>query len=117
MFQRRAVCLCWSCGRGGIHMKSSLLALALLTAAATQALAQETTQGQMCAGVAVMPAPAGDVQNRMLSDDAEVTDLVGVAKKTIEPGHAMGHGQLILSARLRHHAAVEYRRSPTPPMV
>jgi mannose-6-phosphate isomerase-like protein (cupin superfamily) len=91
--------------------------LALLTAAAAQASAQETTQGQMCTGVAVMPLPAGDVPNRMLSDDAEITDLIGVAKKTIEPGQAMGHGQLVLSARMRHHAAVEYRRSPTPPMV
>ena len=95
----------------------ALLVLALLTAAATQASAQETTQGQMCAGVAVMPPPAGDAQNRMLSDDAEVADLVGVAKKAIAPGQAMGHGQVVLSARLRHHAAVEYRQSPTPPMV
>jgi len=52
-------------------MKSSLPALALLTAAA-QASAQETTQGQMCANIAVMPPPAGDAPNRMLSDDAEV---------------------------------------------
>lgn len=98
-------------------MKFSLLALALLTAAIAQAPAQETTQGQMCAGVAVMPQPTGDAPNRMLSDDAEVADLVGVARKTIEPGQAMGHGQLMLSARLGHHAAVEYRRSSTPPMV
>ena len=98
-------------------MKSLLLVLTLLTAAAAQASAQETTQGQMCAGVAVMPSPAGEAQNRMLSDDSEVADLVGVAKKTIAPGQAMGHGQLVLSARLGHHAAVEYRRSSTPPMV
>jgi mannose-6-phosphate isomerase-like protein (cupin superfamily) len=104
-------------------MKSSplalaLLTLALLTAAAAQASAQETTQGQMCAGVAVMPAPAGAApQDRMLSDDAEVAGLVDVAKAAIAPGEAMGHGQVALSARLRHHAAVEYRRSPTPPMV
>jgi mannose-6-phosphate isomerase-like protein (cupin superfamily) len=98
-------------------MKSSLLALALLTAAAAQAPAQETTQGQMCAGVAVMPQPAGDAPNRMLSDDAEVADLVGVSKKVITPDRAMAKGQLVLSARLGHHAAVEYRRSSTPPMV
>jgi mannose-6-phosphate isomerase-like protein (cupin superfamily) len=98
-------------------MKSSLLALALLTAAVAQAPAQETTQGQMCAGVAVMPQPVGDAQNRMLSDDAEVADLVGVSKKSITPDQAMAKGQLVLSARLRHHAAVEYRQSSTPPMV
>ena len=98
-------------------MKSSLLALALLTAAAAQVSAQETTQGQMCAGVAVMPPPAGDAPNRMLSDDAEVTDLVGVSRKIITPDQAMAKGQLALSARLGHHAAVEYRRSSTPPMV
>jgi hypothetical protein len=53
-------------------MKSSLLVLALLAAAAALASAQENTQGQMCAKVAVMPPPAGDAENRMLSDDAEV---------------------------------------------
>jgi oxalate decarboxylase/phosphoglucose isomerase-like protein (cupin superfamily) len=98
-------------------MKSSLLALVFLTAAAAQSSAQETTQGQMCATVAVMPSPAGDPHNRMLSDDAEVADRVGVSKKTIAPGQAMGHGQVVLNAGLLHHAAVEYRRSPTPPMV
>src|ERR1017187_3749207 len=98
-------------------MKSSLLALALLTAAFAQASAQETTQGQMCAKVAGMPPPAGDGPNRMLADDAEVGDRVVVSKKTTAPGQAMGHGQVVLSAGLLHHAAVEYRRSPTPPMV
>jgi mannose-6-phosphate isomerase-like protein (cupin superfamily) len=99
-------------------MKSSLLVLTLLIAAAAQASSQETTQGQMCSAVAVMPPPAGNApQDRMLSDDAELTGLVDVAKETIAPGEAMGHGQVALSARLRHHAAVEYRRSPTPPMV
>jgi mannose-6-phosphate isomerase-like protein (cupin superfamily) len=99
-------------------MKSSLLALALLTAAAAQSSAQETTQGQMCAKVAVMPpAPAGDAQNRMLSDDAEVADRVGVSKNIITPDQAMAPGQVVLRAGLLHHVAVEYRRSPTPPMV
>ena len=98
-------------------MKSSLLALALLTAAAAQASAQETTQGKVCAKVAVMPPPAGDAQNRMLSDDAEVADRVGVSKKIITPDQAMAKGQVVLSAGLLHHAAVEYRRSSTPPMV
>jgi oxalate decarboxylase/phosphoglucose isomerase-like protein (cupin superfamily) len=97
-------------------MKSSLLALAVLTAA-TQVSAQETTQGQMCAKVAVMPSPAGIAQNRMLSDDAEVADRVGVSKKVITPDQAMAKGQVVLSAGLLHHAAVEYRRSSTPPMV
>jgi mannose-6-phosphate isomerase-like protein (cupin superfamily) len=98
-------------------MKSSLLALALLTAAAARASAQETTQGQMCANVAVMPPPAGNAPNRMLSDDAEVADRVGVSKKIITPDQAMAKGQVVLRAGLLHHAAVEYRRSPTPPMV
>jgi mannose-6-phosphate isomerase-like protein (cupin superfamily) len=98
-------------------MKSSLLALALLTGAVVQASAQETTQGQMCANVAVMPPPAGDRPNRMLSDDAEVADRVVVSKKTIAPGQAMGRGQVVLNAGMLHHAAVEYRRSSTPPMV
>lgn len=92
-------------------MKASLLALALLTAAA--APAQETTQGQMCAKVAVMPPPAGKAQNRMLSDDAEVADRVGVSKKTITPEQAL-KAEVVLSAGLLHHAAVEYRRSSTP---
>ena len=96
-------------------MKSLLLALALLTAAAAQASAQETTQGQMCATVAVMAPPAGNAPNRMLSDDAEVADRIVVSKKTIAPGQAMGHGQVVLNAGLLHHAAVEYRRSSTPP--
>ena len=95
-------------------MKSSLLVLALLVAAAAQASAQETTQGQMCAKVAVMQPPAGEAQNRMLSDDAEVADRVAVAKNSIVPDQAMGHAQIVLSAGLLHHAAVEYRRSPTP---
>jgi mannose-6-phosphate isomerase-like protein (cupin superfamily) len=98
-------------------MKSSFLALALLTAAAAPASAQETTQGQMCANVAVMPPPAGNAPNRMLSDDAEVADRVVVSKKTIAPDQAMAHGQVVLNAGLLHHAAVEYRRSSTPPMV
>jgi mannose-6-phosphate isomerase-like protein (cupin superfamily) len=99
-------------------MKSSLVGLALLTAAAAaQASAQETTQGQMCAKVAVMPSPGGVAQNRMLSDDAEVADRVGVSKKIITADQAMAKGQVVLSAGLLHHAAVEYRRSSTPPMV
>ncbi len=95
-------------------MKSSLLVLALLAAAAAQVSAQETTQGQMCAKVAVMPPPAGEAQNRMLSDDAEVADRVAVAKNSIAPDQAMGHAQVVLSAGLLHHGAVEYRRSPAP---
>jgi hypothetical protein len=95
-------------------MKSSLLALALFTVAVAQASAQETTQGQMCATVAVAPPPVGNAPNRMLSDDAEVADRIVVSKKTIAPGQAMGHGQVVLNAGLLHHVAVEYRRSPTP---
>ena len=75
-------------------MKSSLLALALLTAASAQASAQETTREQMCAKVAVMPPPAGDAPNRVLSDNAEVAGRIVVSKKTIAPGQAMGHGQV-----------------------
>ena len=97
-------------------MKSSLMVLALLAAAATQAWAQESTQGQMCAKVAVMPPPSGNAQNRMLSDDAEVAERVGVTKKIIKPDQAIA-AQVVLSAGLLHHAAVEYRRSSTPPMV
>src|SRR5579862_119030 len=97
-------------------MKSSLLALALLTAAVARAPAQETTQGQMCANIAVMPPPAGKAQNRLLSDDAEVTGRVGVSKESIKPGQALS-AQVVLSAGLLHHAAVEYRRSSTPPML
>jgi oxalate decarboxylase/phosphoglucose isomerase-like protein (cupin superfamily) len=95
-------------------MKSLLLVLALLTAAGAQASAQETTQGQMCAKVAVMPPPTGGAQNRMLSDDGEVADRVAVSKKMITPEQAMAHGQVVLRAGLLHHAAVEYRRSTTP---
>ena len=95
-------------------MKSSLMVLALLTAAAAQASAQASTQGQMCAKVAVMPPPTGDAQNRMLSDDAEVADRVGVTKNIIKPDQAIA-AQVMLSAGLLHHVAVEYRRSPTPP--
>ena len=98
-------------------MKASLLALAFLTAAAAPASAQETSQGRMCAKVAVMPPPAGDAQNRMLSDDVEVANLVGVSKEIITPDQAMAKGQVVLSAGLKHHAVVEYRRSSTPPMV
>ena len=94
-------------------MKSSLLALSLLTAAAAQPSAQVTTQGQMCANVAVMPPPAGDAQNRMLSDDAEVADRVGVTKKNIKPDQAIA-AEVVLQAGLLHHGAVEYRRSSTP---
>jgi mannose-6-phosphate isomerase-like protein (cupin superfamily) len=97
-------------------MKSSLLALALLTAAPAQPSAQVNTQGQMCATVAVMPPPAGDAQNRVLSDDAEVADRVGVSKKMIKPDQAIS-AQVVLQAGLLHHGAVEYRRSSTPPMV
>jgi oxalate decarboxylase/phosphoglucose isomerase-like protein (cupin superfamily) len=91
-------------------MKSSLMILALLTAAA----AQESTQGQMCSKLAVMPPPTGEAQNRMLSDDAEVADRVGVVKNIIKPDQAIA-AQVVLSAGLLHHAAVEYRRSATPP--
>ena len=73
-------------------------------------MAQETTQGQMCAKVAVMPSPTGDSQNRILSDDAEVADRVGVSKKIITPNQAMAKAQVVLRAGLLHHAAVEYRR-------
>lgn len=82
--------------------------------AVTPAMAQAVTQGEMCAKVAVMPAPTGNAENRMLSDDAEVTDRVGVSKSIIKPEQAMAAGQVVLRAGLLHHAAVEYRRSPTP---
>jgi mannose-6-phosphate isomerase-like protein (cupin superfamily) len=91
-------------------MKSSLMILALLTAAA----AQESTQGKMCSKLAVMPPPTGEALNRMLSDDAEVADRVGVVKNIIKPDQAIA-AQVVLSAGLLHHAAVEYRRSATPP--
>jgi oxalate decarboxylase/phosphoglucose isomerase-like protein (cupin superfamily) len=97
-----------------MKMKCSLLALALLTLAAAQASAQETTQGQMCAQAPVMTPPAGDAQNRTLSDDAEVADRVALSKKIITPDQAMAQGQVVLRAGLLHHAAVEYRRSTTP---
>jgi mannose-6-phosphate isomerase-like protein (cupin superfamily) len=85
---------------------------------AVQAIAaQETTQGQMCAKVAVMPPPVGGAKDRMLSDDAEVADRVDVSKKIITPDESMAKGQVVLSASMGHHAAVEYRRSSTPPMV
>jgi oxalate decarboxylase/phosphoglucose isomerase-like protein (cupin superfamily) len=100
----------------GIDMKSSLLVLVLLTAAVAHASAQETTQGQMCAKVAVKPPPTGDAHNRMLSDDAEVANLVGVSKKSITPDQAIS-AEVVLRVGLLHHAAVEYRRSPTLPMV
>ncbi len=93
-------------------MKTLLMVAALL--AATPALAQETRQGEMCAKVAVMPAPTGNAESRMLSDDAEVADRVGVSKTIIKPEQAMAAGQVVLRAGLLHHAAVEYRRSPTP---
>ena len=96
-------------------MKSSLLALALLTAAAALASAQENTQGQMCAKVAVMPPPTGDAQNRMLSDDAEVADRVGVSKNNITPDQAMAHGQVVLRAGLLHHGRWNIAVPPRPP--
>jgi mannose-6-phosphate isomerase-like protein (cupin superfamily) len=97
-------------------MKSSLMILALLTAAAAQAWGQESPQGQMCSKVTVMLPPTGEAQNRMLSDDAEVADRVGVTKKIIKPDQAIA-AQVVLSVGLLHHAAVEYRRSSTPPML
>jgi oxalate decarboxylase/phosphoglucose isomerase-like protein (cupin superfamily) len=95
-------------------MKISVLALALLTVAVAQASAQQKTQGELCASAPVMAPPAGDTQNRMLSDDAEVADRVGVSKKIITPDQPMAQGQVVLRAGLLHHAAVEYRRSTTP---
>jgi oxalate decarboxylase/phosphoglucose isomerase-like protein (cupin superfamily) len=92
------------------------MVLALWTVAAAHASAQESTQGQMCANVAVTPPPTGHAQNRMLSDDAEVADSIGVTKSMIKPYQAIA-AQVVLSAGLLHHAAVEYRRSPTPPML
>jgi oxalate decarboxylase/phosphoglucose isomerase-like protein (cupin superfamily) len=90
------------------------MVLALLIAASAQALAQESTQGQMCSKVAVMPPPTGNAQNRTLSDDAEVADRVGQVKNMIKPDQAIA-AQVVLSAGLLHHAAVEFRRSATPP--
>jgi len=98
-------------------MKFSVLILGLLTAGAMQASGQETTQGQMCAKAAVMTPPAGNAENRMLSDDAEVADGVVVAKNRIAPDQALGHAQVVLQVGQLHHVAVEYRRSSTPPMV
>jgi len=97
----------------GMNMKSSLLVLALLTVAVAQASAQENTQGQMCATAPVMKAPAGEAKVRMLSDDAEVADRVGVTKKNIKPDQAIA-AEVVLQAGLLHHGAVEYRRSSTP---
>jgi oxalate decarboxylase/phosphoglucose isomerase-like protein (cupin superfamily) len=94
-------------------MKTMLITLALL-ATATPALAQAVNQGEMCAKVPVMPAPTGNAENRMLSDDAEVADKVGVSKQIIKPEQAMAAGQVVLRAGTLHHAAVEYRRTPTP---
>ena len=96
-------------------MKSTFMALALVAVAAP-ALVQgpETKQGAMCAGAPVMAAPTGTPDDRMLSDDLEVADRVVKSKASIEAGQAMAHGQVVLRAGLLHHAAVEYRRSPTP---
>lgn len=96
-------------------MKSIVMTLALLAVAAP-VLAQgpETNQGAMCVGAPVMAAPTGTAEDRMLSDDAEVTDRVAKSKASIEVGQAMAHGQVVLRAGLLHHAAVEYRQSPTP---
>jgi hypothetical protein len=52
------------------------------------------------------------VPNHLLSDDAEVAGRIAVSKKTMAPGQAMGHCQVLLKAGLLRHAAVEYRRSP-----
>ena len=94
-------------------MKTTLMTLAFLSFAAP-ALAQAVTQGQMCAKEPVMPTPTGSPDNRMLSDDAEAMAKVGVSKQIIKPEQAMAAGQVILRAGPQHHAAVEYRRSPTP---
>lgn len=94
-------------------MKVILLAVAF-TVAAAPAWAQAVTQGEMCAKTPVMPAPTGSAENRMLSDDAEATAKVAVSKQIIKPEQAMAAGQVILRAGTAHHAAVEYRRSPTP---
>jgi oxalate decarboxylase/phosphoglucose isomerase-like protein (cupin superfamily) len=96
-----------------MSMKSSLLALALFTVAVSEASAQENTQGQMCANAPVMAASAGETKNRMMSDDAEVADRVGVSKKMIKPDQAIS-AQVVLQAGLLHHGAVEYRRASTP---
>jgi oxalate decarboxylase/phosphoglucose isomerase-like protein (cupin superfamily) len=97
-------------------MKATFMALVVLATGATTGLAQapETTQGAMCASAPVMPSPTGTAEDRMLSDDAEVADRVVKSKASIEAGQAMAPGQVVLRAGLRHHAAVEYRRSPTP---
>ena len=90
---------------------SGTLALLVL---ATPALAQAVNQGEMCAKAPVMPTPGGNAENRMLSDEAEVTDKVGLSKQIIKPEQAMAAGQVVLRAGTLHHAAVEYRRTPTP---
>jgi oxalate decarboxylase/phosphoglucose isomerase-like protein (cupin superfamily) len=97
-------------------MKATLMTLAILAAAPMPVLAQapETTQGAMCASAPVMPSPTGTAEDRMLSDAAEVADRVAKSKASIEPAQAMARGQVVLRAGLLHHAAVEYRRSPTP---
>jgi oxalate decarboxylase/phosphoglucose isomerase-like protein (cupin superfamily) len=94
-------------------MKAILFAAAL-AAAATPAFAQAVTQGEMCAKAPVMPTPTGSAENRMLSDDTEAMAKVTVSKQIIKPEQAMAAGQVILRAGTLHHAAVEYRRSPTP---
>ena len=79
------------------------------------AWAQAVTQGQMCAKEPVMPTPTGSPDKLcMLSDDAEAMAKVSVSKQIIKPEQAMAAGQVILRAGPQHHAAVEYRRSPTP---
>jgi oxalate decarboxylase/phosphoglucose isomerase-like protein (cupin superfamily) len=97
-------------------MKSTLMALAVLAASTIPAAAQapETTQGAMCASAPVMPSPKGTAEDRMLSDTAEIVDRVERSKASIGPDQAMAAGQVVLRAGLLHHAAVEYRRSPTP---
>src|SRR5258705_6387841 len=98
-------------------MKAILLAAALAVTA-TPALAQAVTptsnQGEMCAKAPVMPTPSGSAENRMLLDDAEAMAKVAVSKQIIKPEQAMAAGEVILRAGTAHHAAVEYRRSPTP---
>jgi mannose-6-phosphate isomerase-like protein (cupin superfamily) len=94
-------------------MKTILIAVAL-AAIATPAFAQAVTQGEMCATAPVMPKPNGGPENRMLSDDAEAMAKVALSKQIIKPEQAMAAGQVTLRAGIAHHAAVEYRRSPTP---
>jgi mannose-6-phosphate isomerase-like protein (cupin superfamily) len=75
---------------------------------------ESDAQGAMCASTPVMAAPTGTEEHRMLSDTAEVADRVARSKASIEPAQAMAPGQVVLRAGLLHHAAVEYRRAPTP---